>query len=266
MQIWLALLAISAAAILLVVLLAGPEEVPDAEAGRGEEPRAEQEAARVEGGEEPAAQSKEWRALLESVLQKIEAERERAAAAGARSRTAVEGATDGTAPGSRGGGRGDLDEAVLLEAGSSADDVAWLRERVGAAEKKRRALLASAGRSASPESREALRELEAELEREIGSEDYDRVLHAAGETNRVRVRFPMERSPGADAGLEPGDVVLVYNGHTIYRTEDLHALARNAPPKTEIPIVLRRDGRDLHAEIRSGPLGTFFEEFRERPQ
>jgi hypothetical protein len=265
MRIWLALLAISAAAILLVVLLGGPEEVPDAEAGRGEEPRAEQEAAPVER----AAKSEEVRAPLEIVLHKVEAERERAAATGGRSRTPVEGATAGTAPGSRGGRRSDLDEAVLLEAGRSADEVAWLRERMEAAEKKRRALLAaavSAGRPASPEEREALRELEAELEREIGREDYDRMLYATGETNRVRVRSPMKRSPGADAGLQPGDVVLGYNGHTIYRREDLHALARSAPPKTKIAIVLRRDGRDLHVEIRSGPLGTSFEEFRERPQ
>jgi len=152
--------------------------------------------------------------------------------------------------------RRQLDEDALLAAGVDYDDVLQLRESFEAAEFERGRLREAAeqeGRPLTADEREALWLFESELEEQLGSEAYDRLLYASGEPNRAQVRWVSSLSPAEAAGLASGDVILSYDGLPIYRYEEFRWLAEETPPGTAVPIEFQR-GEGVHwTEIVTGP-------------
>src|SRR4029078_1178583 len=69
--------------------------------------------------------------------------------------------------------------------------------------------------------------------------------------NRFRIISPIEGSPAAKAGIEPGDVIKRVDGVEIATLEFDEAVARmQGPGGSEVTIVVERHGRELTFRIR----------------
>lgn len=64
----------------------------------------------------------------------------------------------------------------------------------------------------------------------------------------------MEDSPAAAAGVEPGDVILEFDGKSIDRSGDLPHVVGRARPGSEVDVVVMRDGRRQSLEVSIGEL------------
>jgi membrane-associated protease RseP (regulator of RpoE activity) len=178
-------------------------------------------------------------------------------------------ATDPRRESSGGGPGSGFDEQFLIESGISPRDVTRLRERFERAERDRAELREPAfseGRGLTPGEREALREIDEQLEEELGSDDYDRMLYAAGEDNRVQVGKVLPRSPGEDAGLMPGDVIISLDGEPVFKVRDFRMRLREGPPGGSAPIAYQRGDQIFTGEIRTGlPPGMFTDGITQQP-
>jgi serine protease Do len=66
------------------------------------------------------------------------------------------------------------------------------------------------------------------------------------------VRGVENGSPAAKAGLEPGDVILSFDGKTIEQTPDLPRVVGNTKPGTRSAIVVWRDKKEVNLKITVG--------------
>ncbi|HJU16865.1 MAG TPA: DegQ family serine endoprotease, partial [Stellaceae bacterium] len=62
-------------------------------------------------------------------------------------------------------------------------------------------------------------------------------------------------SPAAEAKLEPGDVILAYEGQAIDRSRELPRLVAATPPGKRVTLVIWRDGRKRQAALKVAALG-----------
>jgi hypothetical protein len=150
-----------------------------------------------------------------------------------------------------------FDEDALLAAGVDYDDVVRLRESFEAAEVERGRLREAAEQEGRPllvDERDALWQLESELEQELGAEAYDQMLYASGDPNRAMVRWVSTESPAAAAGLAAGDLILSYDGLPIYRYDEFRYVVEETPPGTMVPIEYQR-GEEVHSgNMVAGPF------------
>ena len=234
---WVAALALGGAVLLMVLILRQPESAP--EPGSVPQPALE-EAGRGVNRDAPTKEPAPSRGAAPA----RGANRER----DARSR---------------------LDADDLVEVGISADKAEQVVQRIEAAKPARAALLAAlsgARPNKVPELSKALLEADAELEEEIGSDEYDRMLYAAGENNRVRLVDVVDRSAGEEAGLWKNDTLYRYNGHRIYSTDQLHFLAIEARRGTKVPIEWIRSGKVYTGKMKAGEPGMFMKGYSADPQ
>ena len=121
------------------------------------------------------------------------------------------------------------------------------------------ALLREVARAAdsgdTPVDRRSLRESLDELHEDLGDEDFDRLLHAAGEVNRVQIRVRGSTRPNARAGLAEGDLILSWNGQSVYRPLDVHEAAASVEQGEQVPIVYERNGQVLTGVIDGDYVG-----------
>ena len=57
-------------------------------------------------------------------------------------------------------------------------------------------------------------------------------------------------SPAAQAKLQPGDVILVYDGKPIDRSRQLPRLVADTPPETSVKLTVWRDGKEQEVELK----------------
>jgi len=69
------------------------------------------------------------------------------------------------------------------------------------------------------------------------------------DTRGALVQETLENSPAARAGLQPGDVILSYNGRPIADWKDLRNRVAETEPGREIPIRLLRSGKNLDLRV-----------------
>ena len=93
------------------------------------------------------------------------------------------------------------------------------------------------------------------LRQELGDEAYDRYLYASGQSNRVRVADVIATSPGAQAGLKAGDMVLSYGGQRVFDFRELMALTAAGQPGEMVAIEVLRDGSQTQLYLPRGPIG-----------
>ena len=67
----------------------------------------------------------------------------------------------------------------------------------------------------------------------------------------VMVRAIVDNSPAAEAGIEPGDIVLEVNGQPIHSSADLSNMVNSAEEETEISLTLLRDGQEVPATVKT---------------
>ena len=61
-------------------------------------------------------------------------------------------------------------------------------------------------------------------------------------------------SPAAQAKLQPGDVILNYDGQAIERSRQLPRLVAATPPNKQIKLIIWRDGREHEVELKAAAL------------
>ena len=84
--------------------------------------------------------------------------------------------------------------------------------------------------------------------------------------NRVAVGSVHPDSPGASAGLMPGDVVLLYDGMPVYKPLQLRLLAKQRVRRgMTVPIVYQRRGESFQVQITTGPIGLMLWGYSEQP-
>ncbi len=88
-----------------------------------------------------------------------------------------------------------------------------------------------------------------------------------GESRGVEVKAIEEGSPADHAGIEPGDVLLSYNGENIIGAQQLIRLVQETPAGRKIKVQIWRDGKERSASITTaapggqdsaGPIGFRF--------
>jgi S1-C subfamily serine protease len=150
--------------------------------------------------------------------------------------------------------------SAMAGTGMSARQIDSARRRIEALQSEKEKLRQEAsatGRGLAPTHLEGVRRGLSEIREDLGDENYERPLYAAGEDNRVAIRKVMKRSPTARAGLVAGDVVLSYNGQNVYAPMDLHELARATRGTNErVPITYERNGQVFTGLIKAGDIGA----------
>ncbi|MES2463718.1 MAG: Do family serine endopeptidase [Armatimonadota bacterium] len=68
--------------------------------------------------------------------------------------------------------------------------------------------------------------------------------------NGVLIESVAPNSPGARAGLQPGDVIQSFNGETVTRSLDLQRLVSRAPIKTDARLQILRGGKTQAITVR----------------
>jgi serine protease Do len=56
--------------------------------------------------------------------------------------------------------------------------------------------------------------------------------------------------PAANAGIEPGDVILQFNGKTVSKNDDLPQLVAGTTPGTTVPVKVWRDGKERTLNVK----------------
>lgn len=108
----------------------------------------------------------------------------------------------------------------------------------------------------TPEYRQAARELRSELRNEVGDETYDRLLYAREQDNRVLIERVLESSPAQEIGLQPGDVIVGYDGARVFSRRDIRTARGSGEAGDPVPLRIERNGEVLELEIPRGPLGV----------
>jgi hypothetical protein len=151
-----------------------------------------------------------------------------------------------------------FDEPALLAEGVPADLAAELRERFDESRMDELYLRDQAAREGwlrTPRYREELGDLRGGLREEIGDDDYDRLLYATGQNNRVIVRDVLQGSPALQVGLKAGDEVYSYDGRRIFDRSALLAATTEGKAGATVAIEVLRDGELMRYYLARGPIG-----------
>jgi hypothetical protein len=104
--------------------------------------------------------------------------------------------------------------------------------------------------------RRQIEQLKRGAQEELGDHEYDAMLYATGQRNRVLLKDVLRTSPGFEAGLRPGDQVISYDGERIYTPLALKTLTRRGHPDRLVEVRVLRDGELVRAFVPAGPMGT----------
>jgi serine protease Do len=78
----------------------------------------------------------------------------------------------------------------------------------------------------------------------------------------------VENTPGAVAGLKPGDVIIQFNGKRVEDRRQLQLMVSQTPPKTEVDLTIIRDGEEMKIPLTLGefPSGQFANAAEQTPE
>jgi len=166
-------------------------------------------------------------------------------------------AEEGDAAGPSGG----FDDARLLALGFHPADVERLRHAWESLELERLYLQNERARSTHRDGSHWLkmRELENATLEELGEAEFDALLYAAGDRNRVTVTRVFPESPAESAGYLEGDQITAYDGKPIYRMHALKNETTRCELGTSVSVTVLRDGSERRIWTPCGPLGVQLE-------
>jgi hypothetical protein len=93
------------------------------------------------------------------------------------------------------------------------------------------------------------------LRAELGDADYERYLQALDRPTSVYVRDVLATSPGARAGLKPGDQVVSFDGERVFDMSDINRLVLEGQPGQVVAVDVLRDGQLVQLYVPRGPIG-----------
>ena len=163
-----------------------------------------------------------------------------------------------------------FDAPALLEQGYSAQDAARLESLFEESELQVLYLRDQATRegwAGTPRFLQAMYELRSGLRASVGDETFDWLLYATQRANRVAVRAVLSTGPAAQAGIRTGDLILRYDGRTIFRWRELQQATTQGEAGRTVPVEVMSEGGPVrHLTVPSGPLGIQLAEERHPPQ
>jgi S1-C subfamily serine protease len=90
----------------------------------------------------------------------------------------------------------------------------------------------------------------------VGDETFDWLLYATKRPNRVVARSLLETGAAAQAGVEAGDMIVRYDGRSIFKWGELqHATRQGQPGRPVVMEVMSPGGDTRRVTVPSGPLG-----------
>jgi hypothetical protein len=173
--------------------------------------------------------------------------------------------------GERESGRPWFDTEGLIAVGVDPVEVRELRERFEQIELARLRLRDRAVREewmGTRRYRDESRALDASFEairEDLGPEAYDRLLFAIGKPNRARVQDLLESAPAREGGMQPGDVIVSYDGRRIFSISELRDATTQGRAGAGVEVVVDRSGTALRLYIPRGPLGARLAPARREP-
>jgi hypothetical protein len=157
---------------------------------------------------------------------------------------------------------GGVSEAALTAAGFSSSEAAYFRRLHDQAAMARLYLRDQAEREGwmgTPRYFESLQEIRTDLQSvrdSMDDETLSRYLYALGQPNQVTVQRVLTGSAAANAGLEPGDVLISYEGSRVFAVSDVRRATRSGQAGDTVTIEVLRDGQRIQAYLPRGPLGV----------
>jgi hypothetical protein len=162
-----------------------------------------------------------------------------------------------------------FDEQALYDEGLGVSEVNRLHQRFDEVELEKLAARDRAARdgwSSSSRLSQELRDIQTRFRKELGDEDYDKILYAAGLRNRVRVDDLLRGSVASDSGIMVGDEIYSYAGERIFNPSSLYILTTQGEADEIVEIVILRDGDLYLVTAQRGPLGTKLGHTRKSPE
>lgn len=96
------------------------------------------------------------------------------------------------------------------------------------------------------------------LRAELGDENYQRYLTATGRPTSAAISTVISGSPGAYAGLQPGDNITSYAGRRVFDLDDVTLLTIQGEVGQNVIIEVERGGENIQLSIPRGPIGAYF--------
>ena len=123
------------------------------------------------------------------------------------------------------------------------------------------------GWAGTPRFLQEVGEQRAGLRATVGDETFDWLLYATQRANRVAVRTVISTGPAAQAGVRTGDLILRYDGKTIFKWGELQQATMQGEAGRMVDLeVLSEGGQLRRLTVPSGPLGIQLGAVRHPPQ
>lgn len=113
---------------------------------------------------------------------------------------------------------------------------------------------------------EKLEERRQDINNSLGDDGYDAYLYATNQSNRVIIREMLQGSPGKEAGLLPGDMVLRYGRKRIFSPGDLQKATTGGQTGESIAVEILRNNQSMTIYVPRGPLGVYLDADSAKPQ
>ncbi len=161
-----------------------------------------------------------------------------------------------------------FDEDGLLQHGVQPAEVESVREAFDDSELALLELENEARREdwfRDPRYRQELRDMRLALRAELGDDRFDLLLYATGRQNRVVVSDLLQGSVAQRNGLQPGDQILSYADHRIFRPMELKQATTEGIAGERVLLEVWRDGSRVRLWLPRGPLGIRMLQTRSPP-
>jgi len=93
------------------------------------------------------------------------------------------------------------------------------------------------------------------MREELGDAAFERYLEAQGQPTSIGISQVYSGSPGSEAGLQPGDRLVNYDGARVYSMTDLRRQTMLGAPGESVVIEVERDGMRIQLSMPRGPIG-----------
>ena len=90
---------------------------------------------------------------------------------------------------------------------------------------------------------------------ELGDVAFERYLEAQGQPTTIGISQVYTGSPGSEAGLQPGDRLVSYDGERVYSMSDVRRQTMQGAPGESVVIEVERDGMRIQLSVPRGPIG-----------
>lgn len=144
----------------------------------------------------------------------------------------------------------------LIDGGFSEDEARRILQKESEAEYRAMQMAWEAQRSGERvDLLASLNDPQAILRAELGDSDYARLLEAQGQPTSVQITRVLDGSPGNEAGLQPGDQLISYDGSRVFSVADLREQTMQGEPGEDVVIEIDRDGVRMQLSVPRGPVG-----------